>query len=321
MFDRLDRKILSKLDENSRSPFSSISKSINLGSNLVEYRIKNMVAEKIISNFYTQVDFSKIGLTVYKTYLRLNFNKEQIKKLIEYLNNKNYLYWMSEWYGSWDLLYSTCTKSPREFNKYHKEIFSKFYKSIVDYEVITLNRVVRYSKGYLLNKNGISHSYGDSLETIAIDEVELSILKILSNNSRASLVSISQKVNLSTSAVKYRIKKLVRLKIIVGYRIQFEYVNLNILVVKLLLMPIQFNPSLGDKLEDFCRRTPEITCFIEQQRKFSYEIEAELSGYEQLHNLVDKLKDKFENKIKVVNTLFLRKDHKHRMLYSNLQDK
>ena len=79
--DKLDRRILYLLDEDSRRPFADIARKVRRGSDIVRYRVERMLDEKIIGNFFTIVDFGAMGQTIYKNYIRLSGKKAAEKRV------------------------------------------------------------------------------------------------------------------------------------------------------------------------------------------------------------------------------------------------
>ena len=69
--DLKDRKILYELDVNARQSASGIGKKVGLIKQVVTYRINKLLDIGIIQKFYTILDTSKLGLTTYKIFLRL----------------------------------------------------------------------------------------------------------------------------------------------------------------------------------------------------------------------------------------------------------
>ena len=59
--DKKDRDILYQLDLNSRQSLKSIGDKVHLKKNVVQYRIEKLVKSGIIKNFYTSINFHKLG--------------------------------------------------------------------------------------------------------------------------------------------------------------------------------------------------------------------------------------------------------------------
>ena len=54
--DKKDFKILLELDKNARQTDSKIAKKIGLSKQVVNYRIKNLIKDELITKFYTLVN-------------------------------------------------------------------------------------------------------------------------------------------------------------------------------------------------------------------------------------------------------------------------
>ncbi|MBS3057620.1 MAG: winged helix-turn-helix transcriptional regulator, partial [Candidatus Diapherotrites archaeon] len=84
--DLKDWKILLELDLDSRQSLQSIGKKVGLSKEVVNYRIKKLLEEGIITNFFTRIDSSKIGVLAFRTFLRLyNLTPDKERDLIDYI--------------------------------------------------------------------------------------------------------------------------------------------------------------------------------------------------------------------------------------------
>jgi len=91
--DLKDRKILYELDLDSRQSFRSIGKKVGLSKDTVASRIKSLVEEGIIQNFYAVIDAYKLGYISIRFYLTFQYTNPEIEKeIIDYfIQNKKYL--------------------------------------------------------------------------------------------------------------------------------------------------------------------------------------------------------------------------------------
>ena len=62
-FDYYDKKILFELDKDARITTSSLAKKIRKSKQFVDYRIKRLEQEKIISGYISVIDYSRLGYT------------------------------------------------------------------------------------------------------------------------------------------------------------------------------------------------------------------------------------------------------------------
>jgi len=102
--DLKDRKILFYLIKNSRQSLKTIGRNTGMSKELVHYRIRRLIKNKIINNFSIVVNFEKLGYALMQSYYKfVNINptiKEEIIQMMYRLifiwgnlMNLNY-YWM-----------------------------------------------------------------------------------------------------------------------------------------------------------------------------------------------------------------------------------
>jgi Lrp/AsnC family leucine-responsive transcriptional regulator len=77
--DLKDRKILYQLDLNCRQSNAQIGKKVGLSRKVVEYRIKRMEHEDIITGYWTAINSFKLGYQVFRIYIS-NFKTPQKRK-------------------------------------------------------------------------------------------------------------------------------------------------------------------------------------------------------------------------------------------------
>lgn len=313
--DKIDRKILLALDEDARQSLSKIARTIKLGNDLVEYRVNRMINAEIINSFSALTDFSKLGINIYKTYVRFKNKPKTINKFINYLNNHSQLYWLSEWYGYRNILFSIAADSPQKFKQILDEIFFKFSDCILSFETAIICSVSRFSKGYLLGQPGIKLTYADSDSKISLKELDIKLLHELSSNCRRSYKLYADKLDCTESVIRYSLKKLEQEKVIIGYRMQLNYSKLSMLVVKLLIEPSNINRNFYKDLEEFCFKNQWVTCLIKQLGKYSFEVELEVPSYQIFNSFIDELNNIFDSSINAIEQLFLRKDYFHRIKF------
>src|SRR3989338_7242214 len=86
--DLIDKKILHELDKDARASYSDIAKKTRVAKETVKYRINNLLKHKILLGFYTVLDYSKLGLNVYRFYLHLqNVTPEKEQEISSFISD------------------------------------------------------------------------------------------------------------------------------------------------------------------------------------------------------------------------------------------
>ena len=102
--DLKDRRILYHLDIDSRATLNQLAKKAGLSKQVLAYRLKNLVKTGVIKQFYTTINFSKLGYTHYKLYLKFqNVSPEKEKEIVEYWVSRKNVAWVASCRGRWDL--------------------------------------------------------------------------------------------------------------------------------------------------------------------------------------------------------------------------
>ena len=129
-----DVLILRRLLEDGRASSSSISKEIDLGREIVNYRIKRLIKENLIVKFVPKINEKALHYQEYIIFLKLNLDDEVSKEkfIRENIGNK-YLIWIVKSQKGWDLIVRLYAESVEEFKLKLSEILEKFSDVLANY--------------------------------------------------------------------------------------------------------------------------------------------------------------------------------------------
>ena len=233
--DVKDKRIIELLIRNCRLSYVNIAKAVNLSKDAVKYRIDKLIKNKMLMNFVTLVDSSKIGYSVYHTYMKLRKitserHKEIIKKLVKHGN----VMLVAECSGKWDFQIAFLARNVYEFDKISRELCSYCGDNLKDYE--TSGEVMDYKYSHMhpefclgtkINVKREDSSFFKDLcnkklefmhtNIVDIDKTDMKILHILASDPRISLTDIGKKIKLTSEGVKYRMKNLIKKEVITGF--------------------------------------------------------------------------------------------------------
>ena len=89
--DKKDMEILYQLDINSRQSLKSIGIKVYLKKNVVQYRIEKLIKNGVIKNFYTSINFHKLGYINIGVDINFQYYTPKIEKeIIEYFSSSDY---------------------------------------------------------------------------------------------------------------------------------------------------------------------------------------------------------------------------------------
>lgn len=310
--DLTNRKILSELDKNSRISYSELGKKIRVAKETVKYRIEQLQKKRIIKGFYTVVNFSKIGMTVNRLYIRLEKISPQIEKLlIDYLINSDKIRVLYHINGPYHLALGIWTRDMWEYKIFIEDLKRNFGDYFSEINSSTMIEYREFSRNYM--SNGKEEERFEFLaltktEKENLNETDLKILSFLSNNARASLVEIAKELETSIVTVSYHLKSLLSKKVITGFRTIFDLQKLGKEYYKVDLWFSKY-----DKIEVISQNIlshPNVIYTEKTLISGDLEFDLEVDSFDHFISIMDSFKEKFKDEIRDYRYYSLIKNYK-----------
>src|SRR3989344_1977077 len=198
-----DKKILAELEQNSRQSFSSIAKKLKTSKEVINYRVKNLVKQGIITRFFTEINLHKLGMQVYKVYFQFqNVSENKEQEMYDYFTKTLKIPWVVSCSGKYDMIISFGARDINHFNEYITKIMNKFSKYILNREISTTLLFTTYDRKWIDSGVKIKCTgVGGEIIDIKLDKKDMKILANLSDNSRVSIIELAGKINLTSGAI------------------------------------------------------------------------------------------------------------------------
>jgi DNA-binding Lrp family transcriptional regulator len=306
--DRLDQRLLFELDRNARQSFSALARALKQGRDRVEYRVQRLIKLGVIHQFSTVIDPAQLGLSIFKTYLKLKADRSEFNRLKLHLHKHPRVYWIAESDGGWDLMFSIVAANLKEFNDLQAEVLSLFSSLLVESRVYPLVEAFIFHKGYLAGERQEPLRIGGPPAQHRFDRVDIGILQTLSNAARRPLAEIAAELKVSPELVHSRIERLEELGVIKGYRVDLNISSLGMMFFKAQVFLSQFNPKEEQTLFEYCAKHPQVSYYIKQIGECRLEIELEVLDYSQYNAIVDELRSRFSRIVRNVEATLVRTD-------------
>lgn len=308
--DLKDKKILTLLDENARYTNSEIAKKVQLSKPAVEYRINSLEKQKVIFEYYTVIDFTKLGYSQYKLYFKFqNTSLEDETKITDYWIKNNSTAWVAQIRSRWDLAVSILAKSNFEFGKILNEFMNSYSQFILEKNVLLTEYSPIYAREYLTETQPKEFIYGQPTKIYELDEADIAILKILSTNARISITELTEKTKLTRDIINYRLKKLVNDKIVIQYRCLLNLKNIGINHYKLILRTKNFNEE--KELKAYVAQHKKATQFLKLIGSWDVEIEFETENEDELYKILNEIRKEFSEIIRDFDILRITETYKY----------
>lgn len=291
--DLKDRKLLYELDKNSRQSNSQVGKKIRLNKNTVNYKIKKLENEGVISGYYSVIDNSKLGYFSFRSYLKFfNTTPEQEEQVIRWLKEDARVGVVAKIETIYDFMFMIWVKNVYEFDKFWFEFKKRFRKYFWNEKVDVFISVYHFKRKYLLQENKIeNYEFIGENKIVEHDELDLKILRTLSKNARMPLIEIAENLKTPPRTIAFRIKKLEKNKVIQGYRVNINLKKIGYEYYKVNMILNDFKNY--DKLFEFSNSHPNIIYFDRTLSDLDFEIDVEVKNREELLKLLAKVKLEF----------------------------
>jgi DNA-binding Lrp family transcriptional regulator len=320
--DLLDRKILFELDCDSRRSLSELSRKVHLGRDLVSYRIGKLKESGILNKCTLMINPYKLGFTEYKTYLKLETDKDRWAQFVAHLDAHPSTSWLAECYGRWDVVWSVFARSPKEVYDLQDRLFSEFSDIIIGYNVCTLVNSWWFPKKYLLGRSVEEvqgwqfkppvFTVGATPLAHQVDEVECGILRLLSEDAQMSCTEMAEVLRISPAVVKYRTEKLEKMGVIAGYRVALDRKALGRTLFTVQVAPRDFDARKERELHDYLLIHPQISAYTQQLGDFKLEFEVEAKDYQEFGAVIEEVREQFSRYLRSLDYLMIKKDYFHR---------
>ena len=311
--DDIDKNILYQLDLNSRQSFSNIGKNINLSKANVGYRIKRLQKRGIIKNFYTVIDTFKLGYSSQRFYLVFeNTNQDIEREIINYFIKNKYTWWVGSTNGRFDLVVIIWVKDINEFYNFWEKTLLKYRKYFAKQVFSPYTQLLHYRFSFLIDnypkKDRKDFEITGGGKEIEYDDLDFKILKLLASNSRIQIVNMVEKLDVSGKNIRDRIKKLMKVGVIQGFRVHLDHSKLGYQYFKVDIDLSDY--SKIKKIVSYVKKNPYLILIDRSAGFADLELEFYVKSFEHLNSILDDLIKTFPDTIKSYKQFFISKIYK-----------
>ncbi len=137
--DEIEKKILKKLANNSRTPIIEIAKAVKTSSKNVAYRIEKLRKQEIIEGYSLCIDYEKVGFERYKLFIKTkNMTEQKEKFFIQYSRMHPYILYYSKSIGENDVEIELIVKNSVHLREIIAQIRNKFSDVIKSFETMKI---------------------------------------------------------------------------------------------------------------------------------------------------------------------------------------
>lgn len=311
--DKIDRKILYELDLNSRQSFQSLGKKVGLGKETVFHRVQKLKQRGVIDRFVTILNVHELGYQNYRLFLKLrNIDDKIEEQILNFFKDLKSTGWVVSVEGYWNMGVWFMVDDFYSFKEDYKKFKDKFSNFLADEKLSIFSDVSYFSRSYLISKAN-AHIIKVNLpeKKQKIKEEEIKIIEKLANNSRTSILEISDYANLSVKTTIKKIKELEKKGIILGYRLKINLEKIGVEYYKLHFKLNNLSEKDKKEIRAFVFRNPNVVYLDETISGYDLELDVQVNNKNELNELIKELKDKFKRNIENYDVLIYKKEYKH----------
>ncbi|MGC9309813.1 MAG: Lrp/AsnC family transcriptional regulator [Candidatus Nanoarchaeia archaeon] len=303
--DLRDRKILNEIEMNARITHSQLAKKLNTSKQVVKYRIEQLEKENIIQGYFAIIDVIKLGYFIHIIYLKftgLSSQKEnqwhkQIDKHPAVLSTgKNA--------GNWDLTIVIKARNNQELDIIYKELIKGKSDKIKDKIVTSQIESTYFTETIFYNKQGKEATTAGG-EEVKIDEKDEKLIAIVAEHGRASLIELSEKLNLSPNSVKQRLRHLEDKEVIVGWKTKINYEKLGFLHFRVFIHAKNMSQDFYKQIKQYLKQRGNVESVGRFWGYADIDFRIHVRDIFELYNQIAELKDKFIENIVDVDSMII----------------
>lgn len=304
-----DKKIIKKLNENSRQSFSQIGRKIGLSKSTINYRINKMKDEGIITLFCTTINRSKLGYKYCRLFLKFqHFTEELRRELIDFISELDNIHWVASLDGFFDFCIIFLGKTLKKIGKTYDSIVYEFDEHIIEKEMSIATYLYYLPYNYLYDDMKYEVGKVEPVEeTVELDEKSYELINIIKENSRKPTVELMEELDVSAQTIKNRMKKLKENNIITGFNIRVDHTKFGLHHFHTFLNLTNMDEKMERKLIQYLTSKKTTTHIIKAFGRWDLEFESVFKSHFELHDFLKKLKDEFPENISKHNSALIYK--------------
>jgi len=316
IIDGKNRKILSILSRNARTPATIIARKVGLSRDAVKYRIENLEQKGIIKGYRAIINEKSLGYDSYHIFIQLREPTKEIEQVIlNKLKEHDFIRAILTFSGRFDIELAVIAKDIQKFDEIITELLSDCGDNLQEHEVFIITKyfIRKTFPGSILDETKkIDKNLNITGNDIRLDSTDEKMLRIIGNDSRISLVSLGSSIGLSADAAKYRLKNLLNHGVIQRFIPAIDYSKIGYDMYAILFSISGLTKHAESMLLEVLRQDKHVIWAVKTIGRYNLLIYTCVKSAEDVHDTIRTLRNSFN--IKTYRTLITKKSHKYTYL-------
>ena len=309
--DALDRKILTELDKNSRTPNTRIAKAIRSSKDVVNYRIAKLQKDGVLTGFYSLPAMGRIGKRFYKLLLKFqSLGTNQEKTLLDSISKDPHTSWVGSCDGNWNAIVTFSVENLQQLNDSVNKISLRYGKFFSRKELLPVTVIRMFNEKYLYpeGKFVFEHKF-NLLETPEeLDKKDSVIIRQVCDNSRISITDLAKKINLTPEATAKRLKNLIKNGLLGGFKPRINFTKLGYEYFHVFISVK--TPKIANDVIEFYKMHPSCVAILEELGYYDMHLEFVVESTQKFREILKELRNRFGDDIREYEPLQIYTEYK-----------
>jgi DNA-binding Lrp family transcriptional regulator len=192
------------------------------------------------------------------------------------------------------LIFTVFTSDIEGFNKVLMRVLNRYGKYFINRQHTTNTTVFQYSRQYLAkSETRVRGQVTGGIENVKLDRLDFALLKVLSNNARASYYDIARKLKTSPQVIRYRIRRLFDKGVITGFHITVNLEKLGLEYWKAFVYLEDMTEKRLGAIRNYCSQLPNCIFHVECIGPWNLEPEFEIEGHARFYEEMNRMRNAF----------------------------
>ncbi len=326
--DELDSRIIYELDFDSRQPLSKLSKRLHISVQRLDYRLHALEKRGVIIAYPAVVNLRKLGSYQYficciRTYRMSSREQDEWLRSIA-KDGETALAYGCE--GAWDAIIGTVVDDIFKAKEVFGRLLAPIEHHIRQKLIYTDMRIYAYGRRYMfehgygrLEAGGAvvfdqrKHKYmltGGPAEQVNHGEMDLTILRILSEDSRTPSVKIAKLAGTTPETVIQHIRRMEKSGIIEGYTTLLEPRKYGYQFTRIIVQLASNDEERLQEIIEYMKRFPNMFRLIELFEIDGFMMDLVCHNQDEMESILADFRDRYREHILEIDSARISKVYK-----------
>jgi len=308
--DVLDRKILHRLDQNSRATYSAIAKALRTSPQVVKYRVEHLQQRGILLSCWPMVEYRGIGYFFGLHFIKLKDMTEKDEVvLFGYLDAHRYIPIVMRGQGYCDLIIAIDGKGVHHLAEIVRDLQNRFSDFFLEWDTVIPIGFSRFNRNYLIGSEVPTPdvAFTGAPVDIELDETDRKVLSLLNHDARMSASEIAKRAGISPENAHARVVRMEGSGVIQCYTILLDHVKAGYPRHRTLIKFKNLNEKEERRFFTYCNYQPNIVHHLKVLGNWDLVIDIEVEDIEGLRRVLMDIKYKFSDIIQRIEPIYIYK--------------